>query len=204
MTDGSGIAAHDKANQINALSALYQAEQSKLNTLDGQTLVLAGLLVTYGIAAVATLGTDRVHTGWLFVALPVPAWIVLGYNAILWTRVTSHTAAANACRDALTDIAAIGETVPSHDEWRPWVKKLFRIASSRVLSYGVPFGVILVFTGYMLYRGSDSLGIWLAAPISLYVVGLVILVCAWVPIVYAGADTPASVRSWVRWIFMQP
>ena len=43
----------DESNRVSALAALYQAEQSTLSSLDSQVLVLVGLLVTYGIAAVA-------------------------------------------------------------------------------------------------------------------------------------------------------
>jgi hypothetical protein len=48
MTDNSGTA-DDESNRITALAALYHVEQSTLNTLDGQTLVMVGLLVTYGM-----------------------------------------------------------------------------------------------------------------------------------------------------------
>jgi len=69
----------DESNRVSALAALYQAEQSTLSSLDSQVLVLVGLLVTYGIAAVAALGAEKaISAHWMYVALPVPAWILLG------------------------------------------------------------------------------------------------------------------------------
>ncbi len=185
MTDNSGTFAQNKSNRISALSALYQAEQSTLNTLDSQTLVLVGLLVTYGIAVVATLGTNGSPAGWMFVALPVPAWILLAYNAILWSKVASHTTAANAYRDALIAFtrdnrAPVGEAIPPRAKWLLWATWVFGLTGSRLLSYGVAFLLIAALTVYMLYRGYGSPWFWPAA--VLYGLWLLILGAAWVRI----------------------
>ena len=188
MTDNSDTTAHDESNRISALSALYAAEQSTLNTLDGQVLVLAGLLVTYGIAAVAALGTEgAIRAGWMFVALPIPAWILLAYNALLWNKVATHTTAAKAYKAALETIAstAVADTVPTRDEWKPWARGVFGIVGSRLLSYFVAFVLILVFTAVMLYQGSDTPWYWLW--VVLYVVGLVIVGTEWAWIIYRDA-----------------
>ena len=93
--------------------------------------------LTYGIAAVAALGTDgAIRAGWMFVALPIPAWILLAYNAILWNKVATHTTAAKAYKAALETIAgtAVADTVPTRDEWKPWARGVFGIVGSRLLS----------------------------------------------------------------------
>jgi len=40
MTDNSGTTADEQSNRIGALAALDRAEQSTVNTADGQTLLL--------------------------------------------------------------------------------------------------------------------------------------------------------------------
>jgi hypothetical protein len=60
MTDNSGTTADEQSNRIGALAALDRAEQSTVNTADGQTLLLMGLvLITAGSAKVAFAGRQR-------------------------------------------------------------------------------------------------------------------------------------------------
>jgi len=113
---------------------LYQAEQSTLSSLDSQVLVLVGLLVTYGIAAVAALGAEKaISAHWMYVALPVPAWILLGYNAILWTKAANHSAAAKVYETALTRIARSGvrDGMPPRDQWNRLARTVFGLTGSR-------------------------------------------------------------------------
>jgi len=59
MTDNSGTTADEHSNRIGALAALDRAEQSTVNTADGQTLLLMGLvLITAGSAKVAFAGDN--------------------------------------------------------------------------------------------------------------------------------------------------
>ena len=124
----------DESNRVSALAALYQAEQSTLSSLDSQVLVLVGLLVTYGIAAVAALGAEKaISAHWMYVALPVPAWILLGYNAILWTKAANHSAAAKVYETALTRIARSGvrDGMPPRDQWNRLARTVFGLTGSR-------------------------------------------------------------------------
>jgi hypothetical protein len=150
---------HDESNQVSALSALYQAEQSTLSSLDSQVLVLVGLLVTYGIAAVAALGAEKAITAaWMYVALPAPAWIPLGYNAILWTKVANHSAAAKVYGTELTRFARskVHDGMPPRDQWNCLARAVFGLAGSRLLSYGVAFALIIGFTAATVWRGHGS------------------------------------------------
>jgi hypothetical protein len=64
-----------------------------------QVLVLVGLLVTYGIAAVAALGAEKaIRPSGFYVALPAPAWILRSF----WPHAS---AAPSACRLAALDVA---------------------------------------------------------------------------------------------------
>jgi hypothetical protein len=180
---------HDESNRVSALSALYQAEQSTLGSLDSQVLVLVGLLVTYGIAAVAALGAENAITAaWMYVALPAPVWILLGYNAILWTKVSSHSAAAKVYRTALTGIARseVHDGVPPRDQWNRLARTVFGLAGSRLLSYGVAFGLIIGFTAAIVWRGRGS-PCWFWSGVMVYSFALLIIGTAWLRISYAEA-----------------
>ena len=193
----------DESNRVSALAALYQAEQSTPSSLDSQVLVLVGLLVTYGIAAVAALGAEKaISAHWMYVALPVPAWILLGYNAILWTKAANHSAAAKVYETALTRIARSGV----RDGMPPEINGIvWPVQSSdspvAVLSYGVAFMVIVVFTAAMLWRGYEP-RCWFWSAVAVYGFGLLIISAAWLRIIYAG-----SPRNWFKWcmdwIFLQ-
>jgi hypothetical protein len=191
MTETGGTIPPNGADRVGALSALYQAEQSALNSLDGQTLVLMSLLTTYGIAAVAALGAHRIDVDWIFLALPAPAWIILAYNAILWTKVANHKADAGAYQRELKSIAhghdasaASGESARSRTEWRWWARTIFGRAGTRFFSYGVAFLLIVAFTVYLLVRGHRAPEIWVAS--IFYALGMVILAAAWVSIIYVN------------------
>ena len=86
MTDDSDTSAQDESSRINP-SRRCTRPSNQHSTRWTAKLWSAGLLVTYGIAAVAVVYTNKIQAAWMFVSLPVPAWILLSYNAILWSKV---------------------------------------------------------------------------------------------------------------------
>ena len=136
-------------------------------------------------------------------ALPAPAWILLGYNAILWTKAANHSAAAKVYETALTRIARSGvrDGMPPRDQWNRLARTVFGLAGSRLLSYGVAFMVIVVFTAAILWRGYEP-RCWFWSAVAVYGFGLLIISAAWLRIIYAG-----SPRNWFKWcmdwIFLQ-
>jgi len=112
-----------------------------------------GLLVTYGIAAVAALGAEKsISAHWMYVALPVPAWILLGYNAILWTKAANHSAAAKVYEAALTRIARSGvrDGMAPRDQWNRLARTVFGLTGSR-------FGVRRRLHGYRRVHRRNAL-----------------------------------------------
>ena len=91
----------------------------------------------------------------MYVALPAPAWILLAYNALLWTKVANHSAAAKIYGAALTSIAGseAHDGMPPRDQWNRLARTVFGHAGIRMLSYGVTFVLIIRFTAPTVGRG---------------------------------------------------
>jgi hypothetical protein len=212
MTADDGVSRNDTANgpdggepdepsaRIPAISALYQAERATLSNLSGQTLVLLTVLVTYGVAVVTALAAGRVHDPWAL-ALPIPAWIVLGYRATVGADVTAHAAVARLCQDKLIEVADLGEDVPTTVGARGargwWVGRLGQ-SGSLFLSFGVATLLVLGFTLYCIICVGD-LHWWLRAVAGVpYAGALVVLAAAWMSNIAEGHNAPRWVRSLVN------
>jgi hypothetical protein len=78
-----GTARPDDDRSLAAISTLYQVERAAVSSMSSQTLLLIGAVLTYSgaIAALIAEGKIQFHPPWnpWVLALPLPAWMALGY-----------------------------------------------------------------------------------------------------------------------------
>jgi hypothetical protein len=111
-----GTARPDDDRSLAAISTLYQVERAAVSSMSSQTLLLIGAVLTYSgaVAALIAGGKIQFHPPWnpWVLALPLPAWMALGYQALLYEQIGKHSVAAQRCEDKLVETANLTWTFP--------------------------------------------------------------------------------------------
>ena len=184
----NGTAQPDDNRSLHAISTLYQVERATVSSMNSETLLLFGAVITYigAIAALIAGGKLEFQGPWdsWVLALPLPAWMVLGYQALLCAKIGKHSVAAQRYEDKLLDAANLTWTVP---EDKLWVR-IVGLQGSRLLFYGIATVLVVLGTCYCLF-GDHPRGGWLCFARVAYLLAASILAVAWVSIVSKYFDS---------------
>jgi hypothetical protein len=182
----------DASARISALGSMYQAERAESVTLLNVNIALLGAVLAYAAASVAFL--DKIETLPRLAAalVPIPLWLGMLYSTLLVALSGKRGASALVIEDELFAYTGVRKNVRDRVGSRageyivnptmaPWP---YRVLLGLV--YVVPWGLVILYTVYMLVRYVKA-GWMLYATTTMYVLLFVVVVAAYVR---AFLDTP--------------
>ena len=111
-------------------------------------MLLIGAVLTYSAAVAALIAGGKIQFQhpWdpRVLALPLPAWMALGYQALLYAKIGKHSVAAERYEDELLETANLTRIVAEDKRW----VRMVGLHGSRFLFYGIATVLVGLGTWY--------------------------------------------------------